>query len=151
MEKTNRRAPRKYNKKLTERQKKFCENYVTGMTITQSAIEAGYSEKNANNNGKMIMGPSDGLVRKYIKALQEEIIHTSGLNLKWFLERCMRTFDSCSELIDDNHGGLKPRDASGAAKMAAIIKDAIPDFKTRFEHVVKDVESFTVLGQNIQY
>lgn len=35
--------------KLTEKQKRFCDEYLIDLNATQAAIRAGYSAKNANN------------------------------------------------------------------------------------------------------
>lgn len=37
--------------KLTDKQKKFCEEYLIDLNVTQSAIRAGYSEKTAYSIG----------------------------------------------------------------------------------------------------
>lgn len=36
---------------MTERQKKFCEEYLIDLNATQAAIRAGYSPKTANEQG----------------------------------------------------------------------------------------------------
>jgi phage terminase small subunit len=50
--------------KLTDKQKRFCKEYVTDFNATRSAIAAGYSDKGARQIG------SDTLAKTYI---QEEI------------------------------------------------------------------------------
>jgi len=143
-------CPKNPHRNLTKRQKAFAENYVSGMSLSRAAEAAGYG-CNAFKHAKQIY--DNAVVQEYIKRLQADIIHEAGLSCKWFLERCMTVFNTCSELIDDGkgRGGLKIRDANGAAKMAAIIKDAIPDFKTRFEHTVTEPQVFKIGDQEIKF
>jgi len=61
------KAQKEAASKLNPRQKKFCELYVKYGNITKAAVEAGYTQKYADKNGKVILG-SKGISR-YIKAL----------------------------------------------------------------------------------
>lgn len=47
--------------KMTDKQKRFCDEYLTDLNATQAAIRAGYSEKNARNIA------SENLTKPYIK------------------------------------------------------------------------------------
>ena len=42
--------------KLTERQKRFCDEYLIDLNATQAAIRAGYSEKTADVQGARLLG-----------------------------------------------------------------------------------------------
>ena len=52
--------------KMTERQKRFCDEYLIDLNATQAAIRAGYSEKNARNIA------SETLAKPYIKEYIEQ-------------------------------------------------------------------------------
>ena len=52
--------------KMTERQKRFCDEYLIDLNATQAAIRAGYSEKNARNLA------SETLAKPYIKEYIEQ-------------------------------------------------------------------------------
>ena len=41
--------------KMTEKQKRFCDEYLIDLNATQAAIRAGYSEKNANTNASKLL------------------------------------------------------------------------------------------------
>jgi len=54
---------------LTEKQKRFCQEYVIDLNATQAAIRAGYSEKTAASIGaENLIKPE---IEKFIKELQE--------------------------------------------------------------------------------
>lgn len=43
------------DKKMTEKQMRFCDEYLTDMNATQAAIRAGYSEKTAYSQGQRLL------------------------------------------------------------------------------------------------
>lgn len=56
---------------MTERQERFCQEYVKLGNATQSAIEAGYSERSAKQIGQKLLTNHD--LQERIKELQGEI------------------------------------------------------------------------------
>ena len=56
---------------LTEKQKRFCNEYLIDLNGTQAAIRAGYSEKTANRIASENLSKPD--IQNYIKELQEGI------------------------------------------------------------------------------
>lgn len=56
--------------KLTEKQKRFCEEYLIDLNATQSAVRAGYSPKTAYRIGAELLQKTS--VAEYIKKLREE-------------------------------------------------------------------------------
>ena len=54
---------------LTEKQKRFCQEYVIDLNATQAAIRAGYSEDTADVQGSRLLG--NVKVSEYISELQE--------------------------------------------------------------------------------
>jgi phage terminase small subunit len=56
--------------KLTEKQKRFCEEYLIDSNATQSAVRAGYSPKTAYRIGAELLQKTS--VAEYIKKLREE-------------------------------------------------------------------------------
>lgn len=53
---------------LNDKQIAFCENYVASLNATQAAIDAGYSEKTARQQGSRL------LTNVYIKAFIDELM-----------------------------------------------------------------------------
>ena len=56
---------------MTEKQKRFCEEYLTDMNATQAAIRAGYSKRTARQMANRLLTKVD--IREYIDSLLKEI------------------------------------------------------------------------------
>lgn len=56
---------------MTERQKRFCDEYLIDLNATQAAIRAGYSKRSASSIGDRILRNDD--VRSYISEQLERI------------------------------------------------------------------------------
>jgi phage terminase small subunit len=138
-------------KNLSKKDKKMIELHVQGKPLYAAAMEAGYKEKYAKTcSYRRFKEPP---AQEYYRQLQADIIHEAALDCKWFLQRCMKVFDTCSEIIESppGSGRYKVRDSAGAARMAAIIKDALPDFKQRLEHTITDPQVFKIGDQEIHF
>ena len=57
-------------RELTQKQKRFCDEYLIDLNATQAAIRAGYSEKNARNIASENLAKPN--ISKYIKKRLEE-------------------------------------------------------------------------------
>lgn len=72
---------------LTDKQKRFCEEYVVDLNATQAAIRSGYSENTANRIASENLSKLD--IQEYISELQEttskrlNITKDEVLNLTW--------------------------------------------------------------------
>jgi phage terminase small subunit len=53
------------NEKLTDKQKRFCEEYLIDLNATQAAIRAGYSAKTAKSIGQENLTKPD--ILQYVK------------------------------------------------------------------------------------
>ena len=58
------------SKKLTDKQKKFCDEYLVDSNGTQAAIRAGYSEKTAQEIGSQNL--SKLIIKEYIESKQKK-------------------------------------------------------------------------------
>lgn len=58
-------------KELTEKQRKFADEYLKCGIVYQSAIKAGYSENYANKNGNKLLGNVG--IKNYIEKAQQEM------------------------------------------------------------------------------
>ena len=63
--------------KLTEKQKRFCEEYLIDLNATQAAIRAGYSAKTAEQTAARLL--RNVKVQKYISQLQKEQSDRTGI------------------------------------------------------------------------
>lgn len=82
-------------KRLTPKQKQFCEEYIVDLNATQAAIRAGYSKRTANEQG------SQNLAKLSIQETIQELMAQRSkrteitadyvlTNLKEVAERCMQ-------------------------------------------------------------
>lgn len=90
---------------LTDKQKRFCEEYLVDLNATQAAIRAGYSEKTARSIANENLTKPD--IQNYIQELQKEISDRNKI-----------TVDECVSLLSnlarfdiaecyDEHGSIK--------------------------------------------
>jgi phage terminase small subunit len=63
--------------KLTEKQKRFCEEYLIDLNATQSAIRAGYSKKSADKIGHELLEKT--VVSEYLQTLRVEQSKRTGI------------------------------------------------------------------------
>lgn len=63
---------------MTARQKRFCEEFIKTGNATQSAKDAGYSEKTAYSTGQRMLKNVE--VQSYIHSLQDEIKNNNILD-----------------------------------------------------------------------
>lgn len=57
-------------KKLTDKQKRFCEEYIVDLNATQAAIRAGYAVKTARSQGQRLLTNVD--IQAYISELRDK-------------------------------------------------------------------------------
>lgn len=63
--------------KLTEKQKRFAEEYLIDLNATQAALRAGYSKKNADKIGSELLGKTR--VSEYIQERQKQLQIKTGI------------------------------------------------------------------------
>lgn len=72
--------------KMTDKQKRFCDEYLIDLNATQSAIRAGYSKKTAQRTGSENL--SKPVIREYIdkrlKEKESQLIATQDEVLRYF-------------------------------------------------------------------
>ena len=123
------------NKILTDKQQRFCQEYVIDLNATQAAKRAGYSEKTANEQGCQLLAKLN--IQEEISKLQAQIAKKTELNAEWVLnnlkeisERCMqktpamkfnRTEKCMEQVTDENGEGVWQFDANGANRANELI------------------------------
>jgi len=69
---------------LTEKHKRFCEEYLIDLNATQAAIRAGYSRKTANEQGAQNLAKLS--ILEYIQERQKAIADKLHINQETVLE-----------------------------------------------------------------
>lgn len=63
--------------KLTEKQKRFCEEYLVDLNATQAAIRAGYKEKTARSSASENLTKPD--IQQYLRELIDQRSERTGI------------------------------------------------------------------------
>lgn len=63
--------------RLTDKQRKFCDEYLIDLNATQAAIRAGYTEKYANTNASKLL--QNTTISQYIGERQKELSHKTEI------------------------------------------------------------------------
>lgn len=63
--------------KLTEKQKRFCEEYLVDLNATQAAVRAGYKQKTARSQGQRMLTNVD--IQNYLQELMKKQSERTGI------------------------------------------------------------------------
>lgn len=91
---------------MTNKQKRFCQEYMIDLNATQAAIRAGYSPKTANEQaGRLLVNVS---IQSYIAQLQAEQSRRTGINADRVLRELAKVaFANASDIVDTGDVTLK--------------------------------------------
>ncbi|MCR6112710.1 terminase small subunit [Bacillus sp. A301a_S52] len=128
---------------LTEKQKRFVEEYMVDLNATQAAIRAGYSERTAYRTGADNLKKPQILTRiKELRAKQAEETHLDSL---WVLDRLSQVVDKSMQEVpvmewDRGAQELVPigeyqYDSQGANKALELIGKHLGLFDPKARHV----------------
>ena len=106
--------------KLTEKQKKFCDEYIKLGNATQAAINAGYSKRTARSQGQRLVTNVD--IKNYIDERMEQLASERIMGAQEILERL--TLIAKAEITET----VVVASADGYAEV-----EKPPDFKTQIQ------------------
>lgn len=87
---------------LTDKQKRFCEEYVIDWNATRAAIEAGYSKKTAYSIGQENLKKPE--IAKYIEIIRSDLEKLSGVTaLRNLLELKKLAYSNIADFKEDWH------------------------------------------------
>lgn len=112
---------------LTEKQKRFCEEFMIDLNGTQAAIRAGYSENSANVIASQNLSKLN--VQQYLSELKQKRAESLNIDNQWVLKRFIDISERCMQaepvLINENgqwvESGEYKFDASNANKATEMI------------------------------
>lgn len=117
---------------MTDKQKRFCDEYLQDFNATQAAIRAGYSKRTAQEQSSRLL--SNVMVQEYIREQQDKMHRdkiASAEEIQEFLSRVMR--GELEEIVVSSSGkavevpaGLKDR-----LKAADMLSKANGTYETR--------------------
>lgn len=111
--------------RLTEKQQRFCEEYLIDLNATQAAIRAGYSPRTANEQGARLL--ANVSISKAIAQAMAERSRRTGVSADRVVRELARiAFANAGDLIDASDATLK--------------SDAVPDDLAAIQSIkVKDL------------
>lgn len=114
---------------LTDKQRRFCEEYIIDFNGTQAAIRAGYSKNTANEQASRMLANVN--IQGYLKALKEQVSKRTGITVDWVVGRLKEISDRCMQaepvmVYDPDTGGYVESgeykfDSSGANKSTELL------------------------------
>jgi phage terminase small subunit len=122
-------------KKLTPKQKLFCEEYLIDLNGTKAAIRAGYSEKTSYSIAcENLIKPE---IKNYIAELQSNRSKEVGVDAEWVLKRFVEISNKCMtaepvmKMIDGQleETGEYKFDSTGANKATEMVGKHIGFFE----------------------
>ena len=134
---------------LTDKQKRFCEEYVIDLNATQAAIRSGYSKDTANVQGSQNLSKLN--IQEYISQLQESKSEELNISQNMVLQELMKVafgdvknyFDDNGRLIDINE---LENEVSASIKSVTVQQEKITsDGNSTFESSIKKIESYDKL------
>ena len=143
--------------KLTDKQRRFVDEYLVDLNGTKAAIRAGYSEKNADKIGSQLLGKSG--VRAAIVAAQAERSARVSVsadyvlsNLVEIVERCMQRAPVLTmkgeQVVDDEGRNAWRFDAKGANRALELLGKHLGMFTDKIEADVKQDVRVVLFGSD---
>jgi phage terminase small subunit len=104
---------------LTDKQRRFCEEYLIDLNATQAAIRAGYSEKTAHSIGnENLIKPE---INTYISELQQKRSEKTAITAEMILQELAKLgFSDISNFYEDDGVTLRNVKELGNRLSAAI-------------------------------
>lgn len=91
---------------MTEKQKRFVEEYLIDLNATQAAIRAGYSVKNADKIGSELLGKTG--VQKAVSEAIAERSRRTGVNQDRVIRELARiAFSNFSDIVDPDTARIR--------------------------------------------
>ena len=95
---------------MTDKQKRFCDEYLTDLNATNAAIKAGYSEKTAYSIGQRLLKKVE--IKKYIEQVQNDLKNQSDLTKESILNK-LKNYG----FADIDNSKISPKDAIKALEV----------------------------------
>ncbi|QIL41015.1 terminase small subunit [Pedobacter sp. HDW13] len=108
-------------RELTEKQKRFCEEYLIDLNATQAAIRAGYSIKTANEQGARLL--ANVSIQSYMSGRQKELQASTNITQQRVLEEYAKiAFVDIREVFETDGGihNVKQLDDFTAGAISSI-------------------------------
>lgn len=134
---------------MTEKQKRFVEEYLIDLNATQAAIRAGYSSKNADKIGHELLGKTR--VSEAISKAMAERSRRTGINQDRVLQELARIgFAKITDVVDPDIAKIKADASEDDLACIQSIKIKPNEFGTEREVKLYDKKSALVdIGKHL--
>lgn len=134
---------------LTDKQKRFCEEYIIDLNGAQSAIRAGYAEGSARVEASRLL--SNDNIQDYISTLQKNKSEELNISQNMVLKELMKIafgdvknyFDDLGRLIDINE--LENNVSASIKSVTVLTEKTIGGGEFNIETNIKKLESYDKL------
>lgn len=127
-------------RKLSPKEKSFCENFLLTHNASKAAIDSGYSKKSARQIGHRLL--TKDYILKEIERLSAIVTEKVLITTEDIVKDLMEVKDRCMEKVEitdkeGNHTGLFKFDSSGANKSLDRLGDYTGGFSKKMDHTSK--------------
>jgi phage terminase small subunit len=104
MQKQKKKSAPKKSRKLTQKEKRFCDLYLVSNNASDAARGAEYSAKTAKEQGCRLLTRVH--VQDYLEVKRKELEEETKIDQKWVLERLVQVHERCmqTEPVRDKEG-----------------------------------------------
>ena len=138
---------------MTDKQKRFIEEYLIDLNATQAAIRAGYSPDTAQQQSYELMTKPE--IAKAVKSEMAERSRRTGIKADRVLEELAKiAFSNIFDVIDYNNAALRPETCPDAlAAVQSVRVRSRPDkdweFIEREVRLFDKVKALELLGEHL--
>lgn len=139
-------------RKLTDKQKKFVEEYLIDLNATQSAIRAGYSPKTANEQGARLL--ANVSIQEAISKAMAERSRRTGINQDRIVQELARiAFVKITDVVDpDGEINTNASDDDLACIESYKVEDSDSvngSFSKREVKLASKIKALELLGKHV--
>ena len=126
--------------KLTEKQKRFCEEYLVDLNATQACIRSGYSENTANRIGSENL--SKPVIHSYIQELRSKQQERTQITADRVLQEISKiAFSKITNLVNWKTGEISLEDYNSLTEDDKCAIESVSEVKTT---VAEQTEKITL-------
>lgn len=126
---------------ITEKQKRFADEYLKDLNGKQAAIRSGYSPKTAEVQGSRLL--SNAKVQAYIGLKQKKLEERTSVTVEWIIERLKDVYDKSMQAVpvldhEGNETGEYRFEANAANRSLELLGKHIGMFTDKLQLGGKD-------------
>lgn len=129
---------------LTDKQKRFCDEYLIDLNATQAAIRAGYSKHTANEQGARLLAKAS--VSAYIEERKGEIKQKLNLNQEWVIEKLIQCVSKSMQEEEVQKWDYESKQLAGTGEYVYDSKGATKALELLGKHLGMFKDNLNITG-----